>query len=230
MSTVSAQVNWGASYLVNDVYRRFMVPRASQAHLVWAGRAASVLITVASSYVAFHLQSIREAFRFLIVLGTGTGLVLILRWFWWRINAWAEIAALIGSVLIAALSYTAPAFRSLEFGIRETATAAIVTALWLLVMHLTPPESDATLDRFYQRARPGGAWHRVRERTGLAPRQNLADDLRRVAAGVATLLGGNIALGAALLQQWPAAALATAVSAAGVVLLLRRRPEVDEDV
>src|SRR5919205_564135 len=142
MASVSAQVNWGASYLVNDVYRRFVVPHASQAHLVWAGRLASVLITAASSYVAFHLESIREAFRFLIVLGTGTGLVLILRWFWWRINAWAEIAALVGSVLVAVLSYTVPAYRTLEFGIRETATAAIVTGLWVLVMYLTPPESD----------------------------------------------------------------------------------------
>jgi solute:Na+ symporter, SSS family len=227
MASVSAQVNWGASYLVNDIYRRFMAPHASQAHLVWAGRVASVLITAAASYVAFHLESIREAFRFLIVLGTGTGLVLILRWFWWRINAWAEIAALIGSVLVAVLVYTVPAFQTLEFGVRETATAAIVTALWLLVMQLTPPESDSTLDRFYERARPGGAWRRVRERTGLAPRQNLADDLRRVAAGVAALLGGNIALGAALLQRWPSATLATLVGALGVVVLLRRRPGVE---
>src|SRR4030095_14788760 len=103
MSTVSAQVNWGASYLVNDVYRRFVNPQATQARLVWVGRMASVLITVLASYASFNLTSIGEVFRFLVVLGTGAGAVLILRWFWWRLNAWAEIAALVGSVIAAAV-------------------------------------------------------------------------------------------------------------------------------
>jgi Na+/proline symporter len=215
-------VNWGASYLVNDVYRRFAAPRASQQHLVWAGRAASILITAAAAYVAFHLDSIRSAFRFLIVLGTGTGAVLVLRWFWWRVNAWAEIAALVGSVVVALGSY-APPFRGLEYGVRESATAAIVTALWVIVMFLTPPERAETLDAFYARARPGGAWGPARARTGLTPRQDLAADLRRVAAGVAALLGVSLALGAALLQQWAVMAGSLAVGGAGLLLLVRRR-------
>lgn len=223
MSTVSAQVNWGASYLVNDIYRRFVAPRASQAHLVWAGRVASVVITIAAAYVAFHLESIRAAFRFLIVLGTGTGAVLILRWFWWRVNAWAEIAALVGSVVVAVLSYALPPFRSLEYGVRETATALIVTALWLAVMFLTAPEEDATLDRFYARARPGGAWGPVRARTGLTPRQHLGADVLRVAAGVAALLGANIAIGAALLRRWQLSAIALVVCGVGLAVLVRSR-------
>jgi Na+/proline symporter len=223
MSTVSAQVNWGASYLVNDIYRRFIAPNASQAHLVWAGRIASIVIAVAASYVAFNLESIRAAFRFLIVLGTGTGALLILRWFWWRINAWAEIAALIASVVVAVLSYALPVFRSLEYGVRETAVALIVTAIWLAVMALTPPERAETLDRFYERARPGGAWGPVRARTGLAPRQNLRGDVSRVVAGVVALLGGNIAVGAALLQRWWLATTAAAVCAIAVMLLVRGR-------
>ena len=166
MSSVSAQVNWGASYLVNDVYRRFLAPPASDRSLVWAGRLASLIITAVASFVAFNLHSIGETFRLLIALGTGTGAVLILRWFWWRINVWAEIAALVGSVLVAALIYSVPSLRALEFGIRETGMAAVVTALWLTVMWLTPPESDETLDAFYSRARPGGAWGPVRARTG----------------------------------------------------------------
>lgn len=223
MSTVSAQVNWGASYLVNDLYRRFMVPTASQAHLVWAGRIASVLITVVASSVAFQLQSIRDAFRLLILLGTGTGAVLILRWFWWRINAWAEIAALFASLVIAFLSTTLPALKSLEYGARSATVALLVTAIWLLVMYVTPPESEATLDRFYDRARPGGAWGPVRRRTGLTARQDLGDDLWRTAAGVAALLGANIALGAALLQRWTLAGVTGAIAAAALVVLLRRR-------
>jgi solute:Na+ symporter, SSS family len=188
---------------------------------VWAGRVASLIITAVASSVAFNLQSIGETFRRLIALGTGTGAVLILRWFWWRINVWAEIAALVGSVLVAALIYSVPSLRALEFGIRETGMAAVVTALWLTVMWLTPPESDATLDAFYSRARPGGAWGPVRARTGIAPRQHLASDVRRVFAGVATLLGVNIAIGAGLLQQW-SVSLAAAVIACGGILYLRR--------
>lgn len=230
MSTVSAQVNWGASYLVNDIYRRFVVSDAAQPHLVWAGRFASLLITVVASFIAFHLTSIRETFRFLIVLGTGTGLLLILRWFWWRINAWAEIAALVGSVVVGVLSFRLPAFRTLEYGVRETATALIVSALWVGVMLLTPPESEETLDRFYRRAQPGGFWRVVQRRTGLAPRQRLGDDVLRTVAGVSALLGGNITLGAALLQQWVVAALAGLVAAAGLLILVRRRPADFADV
>jgi solute:Na+ symporter, SSS family len=110
---------------------------------------------------------------------------------------------------------------ALEFGVRETAMAAVVTALWLTVMWLTPPESDETLDAFYARARPGGAWGPVRARTGIAPRQHLASDVRRVFAGVAALLGVNITLGAGLLQQWEVA-IGAAIIACGGILYLRR--------
>lgn len=223
MSSVSAQVNWGASYLVNDVFRRFIAPRASDRALVWAGRFASLLITATASFVAFNLHSIGETFRLLIALGTGTGAVLILRWFWWRINVWAEITALVGSVVVAAIMYSVPPLRALEFGVRETAMAAIVTALWLTVMWLTPPESDETLDAFYARARPGGAWGPVRRRTGLEPRQQLASDVRRVAAGVATLLGVNLGIGAALLQQWGLMAVAALAATLGILHLRRAR-------
>ena len=224
MSTVSAQVNWGASYLVNDIWRRFVRPDASDAQLVWAGRAASVVITIAAAWASFTLTSIGETFRFLIVLGTGAGAVLILRWFWWRINAWAEIAALVGSVIVAAVLYYVPALRALSYGAKSMITAGLVTVAWVAVMFLTPAESDATLDRFYERARPGGAWGPVRRRTGLSPRQDLGDDVLRTVAGVAALLGGTIAIGGLLVQRWGLAAGAGAVSAAGLALLLRRRP------
>ncbi|MGH7662720.1 MAG: sodium:solute symporter family protein [Gemmatimonadaceae bacterium] len=223
MSTVSSQVNWGASYLVNDLYHRFVAPDASQAHLVLAGRVATLLITVAASWIAFDLTSIGAVFRFIIILGTGTGLVLILRWFWWRINAWAEIAALIGSVLVTILVYELPIFADASYGVRSITTAASVTALWVLVMFLTPAESRETLDAFYRRARPGGFWGPVRARTGLTSRQDLADDIRRTMAGIAALLGGNIALGAALLQQWTVAIIAAVIGFIGVLVLVRRR-------
>lgn len=225
MSTVSSQVNWGASYLVNDIYRRFVVPAASERHLVIAGRLASVLITMVASYVAFHQQSITETFRFVIQLGVGMGAVLILRWFWWRVNAWAEITALLGGVLIAVIIELVPAFRALEFGVRQMVSAAIVTGLWVSVMFLTPPERPETLARFYERARPGGAWRRIREATGLTSRQNLPDDILRTAAGIAALLGANFVIGGLLLQRWTVAATSAAIAIAGLALLRRPRPE-----
>ena len=223
MSTVSAQVNWGASYLVNDVWRRFVRPDASDRHLVWAGRLASLLITAVASAIAFNITSVRDTFRFLVVLGTGTGLVLILRWFWWRVNAWAEIAALLGGVVMALVLFSVPELRALEYGVKETATALVVTSLWLVVMYFTPPEKDETLDTFYARALPGGAWGPVRERTGLLSRQNLPDDVLRVVAGIAALLGFNIAIGALLLQQWTVAAVSALIGTVGVVMLMRKR-------
>lgn len=223
MSTVSSQVNWGASYLVNDIYRRFVVPDASQRHLVWAGRIATVLITAVAAAIAFRIESIGEVFRFLIVLGTGTGAVLILRWFWWRVNAWAELAALVGSVIIAVLVYVIPWFGGETYAMRSLTTASCVTLIWVSVMYLTPPEAPATLDRFYERARPGGAWRVVQERTGLTSRQDLRDDLLRTVAGVAALLGANFTVGALLLQRWGVALIASALCFAGVAQLLRRR-------
>ena len=222
MSTVSSQVNWGASYLVNDVYRRFLDPGASQRRLVWMGRITTLLITATAAAIAFNLTSVAQVFQFLIVLGTGSGALLILRWFWWRVNAWAEIAALFGSVIVGALTYM-PWFGGQTYGSRSLTTAAIVTGLWLIVMFVTPAEPAATLDTFYARARPGGAWGPVRARTGLTSRQNLLDDLLRVAAGVATIMGANIAIGALLLQAWMTAAIALLFAAAGTGLLLRKR-------
>jgi solute:Na+ symporter, SSS family len=223
MSTVSSQVNWGASYLVNDVYRRFIRPDASQTQLVWVGRGASVVITALAAAASFHLTSIGEVFRFLLVLGTGAGAVLVLRWFWWRVNAWAEISALVASVTVAAIIYYIPELRAMSYGAKSISTASIVTVTWITVMYLTPPERPETLDAFYRRARPGGAWGPVRARVGLAPAQDLRDDLLRVAAGVAALMGANLLIGGLLLQRWTLAGIAAAVSAAGIAVLRRRR-------
>jgi solute:Na+ symporter, SSS family len=222
MSTVSSQVNWGASYLVNDVYRRFFAPDASQRRLVWAGRLATLLITALASAIAFYLTSVAQVFQFLIVLGTGSGALLILRWFWWRVNAWAEIAALFGSVIIGGLTYT-PWFGGQTYFSRSVTTVSIVTALWIVVMFLTRPEPAATLDAFYARARPGGAWRPVRMRTGLSSRQDLRDDLLRVVAGVAAIMGANILVGALLLQAWSTAAISFVFFALGTAFLVTKR-------
>ena len=97
MSTIATQLNWGASYLVNDVYKRFLKPEANERQLVLAGQACTVLLMFASSVVTYYQTSISGAWKFLMAIGAGTGSVFILRWFWWRINAWSEVSAMLAS-------------------------------------------------------------------------------------------------------------------------------------
>jgi len=155
MSSVSTQVNWGASYLVNDLYARF-TGEQDEARLMRAARWASVMLATLAGVVSFFMDSVGGVFRFAILIGTGPGLVLLLRWFWWRINAWAEIAAMAAGLVLAILSYTS-IFASITFGQRLMLSAFGAMAVWVPVMLLTAPETPATLDAFYTRVRPAGA-------------------------------------------------------------------------
>jgi Na+/proline symporter len=213
MSTVSTSINWGASYLANDLYLRFWRPQASQAELVWAGRGASVLVTVLGAAAAFYAADVAVVFRLVIAIGTGPGLVLMLRWFWWRINGAAELAAMVGGFVVGLVTSVVPVLRIEDFGWRLIVTTGITAALWLTVLVLTPPESDETLDRFYALVRPGGpGWQRQRDRTGLAPLQDLRQDGLRVVASVLLLFGAMFAIGGFLLFRpivgWVALAIA----------------------
>lgn len=198
MSTVSTQVNWGASYVVNDLYARFRGV-SDDRMLLGMARWASVGITLLAAAVSFVMDDVGTVFRFLILIGTGPGLVLLLRWFWWRVNAWAEIAAMATAVVIAFLSLL-PAYGGLTFGARLAITAFGTMAVWVPVMLLTPPEAPAVLEGFYRRVRPGGAWGPQREATGLAPLDDLGRDLRRWLAWSVGLLGAMLGLGALLLR------------------------------
>jgi Na+/proline symporter len=243
MSTVSTQINWGASYIANDLYLRFARPDASQRELVWVGRLSSVTLVTLAGWVAFHAHSVGTIFTFIIAIGTGPGAVLILRWFWARINAWAEIAAMVAGLAIALFLYlptfdwagagalAAPlsALARLAEPIAAAGPAGVlpVTAfgtalIWLAVMFLTPPESEEVLDRFYLRARPGGpGWRRQRERTGVEPIQDLGRDLWSVLFGSGLIFGTMFAVGGALLLSW-GTALGATILAAGSGIALRR--------
>ncbi|HIK45133.1 MAG TPA: Na+:solute symporter [Leptolyngbyaceae cyanobacterium M65_K2018_010] len=202
MSTVSTLINWGASYLTNDLYGRFWRPRASQAELVLAGRIASVLVTALGAIAAFYSQDVTTVFRLVIAIGTGPGLVLILRWFWWRINAAAELASMVAGFLIGWMTSVVPLLRIEDFGLRLLTTTAMTTVIWVITMVLTPPEQEATLDRFYRQVRPGGpGWARQRQRTGVAPAQSLQRDLVKAMAALLLLLGAMLGVGGFLLYQ-----------------------------
>ena len=212
MSTVSTLINWGASYLTNDLYGRFISPNANQAELVFAGRVASVLVTILGAIAAFTATDVATVFRLVIAIGTGPGLVLILRWFWWRINAAAELAAMVGGFVVgfftsvpagqAFFSNVAPWIDIDSFGIRLLVTSVITTVVWVATLLLTAPESDETLDSFYAKVRPGGpGWRKQRSRTGLLPLQNLSLDIQRVLAAILLLFGAMLSVGGFLLLQ-----------------------------
>jgi solute:Na+ symporter, SSS family len=172
MSTIATQLNWGASYLVNDFYKRFLRKDASDRHYVNVGRVATVFLFLASIAVTWQLDSIARAWRFLIALGAGTGLVLILRWYWWRINAWSEISAMTASFVASLVALWVipgryPAGDPRADTLVLLATVAVSTVAWVTVTFLTAAESPAVLERFYRRVRPGGpGWAAVSQRLG----------------------------------------------------------------
>lgn len=165
MSTIGTQLNWGASYLVNDVYRRFLKKSEEEKHYVRVSQGATVLLMLLSVLVTLSMESIAGAWKFLMALGAGTGLVYILRWFWWRINAWSEIAAM-ASAFVTSLLLTLGAGldegKPEDFAWLLLITSGVTTAVWLTVTFLTPPEPEGTLLAFYRRVRPNPAlWGRI---------------------------------------------------------------------
>jgi solute:Na+ symporter, SSS family len=171
MSTIGTHLNWGASYLVNDVYLRFIRPDASRRAQVIASRFATVTLMLLSLVVMAYLDSVEQGWKLLIGLGAGTGAVFILRWYWWRINAWSEISAMVASFVTSVILHFA-GVNATDTSTRDYALAMVITVgattvVWLTVTFLTSPEPDAVLDHFYRRVRPGGpGWRRVALRLG----------------------------------------------------------------
>jgi Na+/proline symporter len=160
MSTISTHLNWGASYLVGDVYRRFIASDKSERHYVWVGRMATVALIVMASLVALLLENALQAFQILLQIGAGTGSVFLLRWFWWRVNAWSELSAMVISFLVAiyfsGLAWPVPAW---DPSLQLVAGVLVTTVGWLTVTLMTPPADEATLRSFYSLIRPlGPGW------------------------------------------------------------------------
>lgn len=196
MSTVATQVNWGASYAVRDLYQRFVSTEATQEQLVRVARIATVFITLAAAALSFYMADVGRVFRFLVLFGNGTGVVLLLRWFWWRVNAWAEWTALVAGMAIAIALSAVPSLAALSFGLKIAITTFGTMACWLPVMLLTPPEAPARLDSFYRRARPPGpGWRVVRARTGVEPPTTLPRELRAAASTLLLVMGPTLAIG-----------------------------------
>jgi len=163
VSTMSTHLNWGCSYLIHDLYRRFIRPDASERRLVWLSRVMTVVLMIATGATVFLLSTAGEAFHLLLSIGAGTGLIYLLRWFWWRINAWSEIAA-----MAASFTFAMGLFIARKNGLELSSHSALVwsvgltTLVWVVVTFATPPTDTETLKRFYKTVRPAGrGWAKV---------------------------------------------------------------------
>ena len=201
MSTISTHLNWGASYLVHDVYRRFIDPEASERRLVRVGRLSTVGLMVVAGLVSLWLENALQAFQILLQIGAGTGLIFLLRWFWWRVNAASEVVAMVVSFLVAVhlqflhgrlFGAPLPGWQQLLIGV------AVTTLAWLSTALLTRPADEATLREFCRRIRPGGpGWGAVRRRA-LADGDPLPDGGGALPAGLLCAALGSITVYAAL--------------------------------
>ncbi len=236
MSTISTHLNWGASYLVHDVYRRFYAPDADQRRLVLVGRVATVALMAVACLISLWLENALQAFQILLQIGAGTGLLFLLRWFWWRVNAASELTAMIVSFLVAVY------FQFLHarlFGVeladwqRLCAGVAVTTVAWLAVAFLTAPTDDDVLRRFVRTIRPDGpGWNVVRRRAEAAG-EALPAGASELTLGIACMMLGSVAVYSALfatgmflygkLGQAAILALVSAASAFGIFRLWGRR-------
>jgi len=234
MSTISTHLNWGSSYVVNDVYRRFVRPNAEQRELVRVGRLSTVVMMLLAAGVALGLQNALQAFMILLQIGIGTGLLFLLRWFWWRINAWSEITAMLVSFAVAIyfrfvhvrMYPDAPLADGWQFLIG----VAVTTVAWVTVTFATRPTDEARLREFYRLSRPGGpGWRRVIERARRdhdpieedAPGWNLPAGLLCMTLGCAAIYAVLFSTGFALYGRARPALLLAVVAVLSAAALAR---------
>jgi SSS family transporter len=214
MSTISTQMNWGSSYLVNDFYRRFVRREASEQHYVFASRVATLVVVLLSVAVTYYMNRITGGWELVMALGAGTGLVYILRWYWWRINAWSEVSAMASALAVSlSLRYLDVFDSSTPRGFAQTilTTVGVTTLVWLAVTLMTAPEPSEKLEEFYRRVSPAGpGWRRVARACGLKePDAEIGANLVNWVLGVAFVYSALFAIGAALLGTWTSAAVYT---------------------
>jgi Na+/proline symporter len=226
MSTIGTQLNWGASYVINDFYRRFVKRESTERHYVIASRVVTVLLMIASIIVTFYLESIGGAWKLLLVTGAGTGTVLLLRWFWWRINAWSEVSAMIAAAVISlflqiALKWDTDNPR--QFAYLMLVTVGLTTIIWVAVTMATPAEPMEKLVSFYRRVKPEGpGWSTVAAVAGLAGRHaegRLATQFLNWFLGCALIYGALFGIGKIIFKEWLSGLLYLVVAIAAGVLI-----------
>lgn len=189
MSTISTHLNWGSSYVVNDCYKRFLKPDASEKQLVMVGRVSTVIMMLLAGFFAIQLKSALDAFQILLQIGAGTGLIFMLRWYWWRINAWSELSAMVVSFVLAVTFQLVDT--GLAWWIELVASITLTSLVWLAVTFVTPATDMEVLKSFYEKVKPGGrGWGPVREKIVEPARaESLIPSLVNVLMGVVAVYG-----------------------------------------
>jgi Na+/proline symporter len=227
MSTLATQLNWGSSYLVADFYRRFLKRDAGEGHYVVASRLVTLMLVLAAGAVSWELASIRDGWKFVLEVGAGTGGVYLLRWYWWRINAWSEISAMVVALATSVFFHFTNLFGGAEFIVFAKTTlwtVVITTVAWIAVTFLTRPEPDEVLVKFYRKVRPHAAgWSRV---AALAPEvpetRDLGGNLYSWVLGCAMVYAALFATGELLFGRMMQAGGLYVVAAITAGLLYRR--------
>jgi solute:Na+ symporter, SSS family len=227
-STILTHLNWGASYLVHDFYQRFIKKNATEKHYVMVGRLATVLLFVLSSATVYLLDTAKDAFDVILQIGAGTGLLYLVRWFWWRVNAWCEVVAMASSFLVS-LALLVLAKNGVHFSthVALLVTIAVTTLSWVATAYLGPETDRKVLVEFYKKVRPfGPGWTAVREQAGLGddPARTAGDNIPLAllgwVAGCATIWSALFTVGNVLYGRGGAAlACLTVFVVAGTALV-----------
>ncbi|MGH9516660.1 MAG: sodium:solute symporter family protein [Terriglobales bacterium] len=223
MSTVGTQLNWGCSYLVNDLYKRFLVRNSTERHYVRVSRVITVLLVLASGYTAAQLKSIGAGWELVLGVGFGTGAVYILRWYWWRISAWSEISAMIAAaaVTIGLRNVSFAGNDALVYAKKTLITGGLTTIAWVLATFLTRAESNETLVSFYRRVHPTVyGWKRIAKLAPELPEvKDVAGNAFNWLMGVILVYGCLFGIGKLVFQQWGQGILLLAMAAVAGYLI-----------
>jgi Na+/proline symporter len=237
MSTIGTQLNWGASYVVNDFYRRFLKRDGNEKHYVIISQLVTVLLMIASVVVTFYMTSIQSAWKILLVTGAGTGTVLLLRWFWWRVNAWSEVSAMIAAAVVSIFLQMSFTVRGIhigqgwdsgspkQFAYLMLVTVGITTVVWVATTYLTAPEPMEKLIAFYRRVRPEGpGWNAIAARADLAAdhaQGRLSLQIFNWILGCVLIYGSLFGIGKLIFKEWGLGLLYLAIAITAGVLISR---------
>ena len=242
MSTIDTHLNWGVSYLINDIYKRFFKPNESERHYVLVGKIMTVILMILAAFTALKMQSISKAWEFIFAMGAGIGLVLILRWFWWRVNAWSEITALATSIVITIsfeiIAYFQTINNNLEYSLFGSAPSIFGMSLqvhhklmiivpiaiiaWVTVTFFTEPEPMTKLETFYKRVQPGGWWAPVTSSFDHTLQPVTKGIFILWLAGVMMIYGFTFGIGNLIFQNYSASVILFGFAGVGSYLIWNR--------
>ncbi|MFN3479494.1 MAG: sodium:solute symporter family transporter, partial [Thermodesulfovibrionales bacterium] len=222
MSTLSTYLNLSSAYFVNDFYRPFVKREAKDSHYIFVSRIVTLILSILTAAITYYTTSIVGIFKFLIAFGSGTGLVYIMRWFWWRINAWSEVSAMVSSTVFTILAYSLSPLKDMPYYGKLFFIISVSTAIWLVVTFLTKPVEKSRLIDFYRKTRPGIGWDKVASWTDdPMERERIRYSLMNWATGSISVIAIMIAIGKLLLRYYTGGFLWLCIAIISGIMLYR---------